>query len=76
MAERPWIIGCLTSACRQAAKLALVWFTAWSASVPLDVRTLAISVSVGFLWGLAEWVYTNGVPDEKPVVTLTLPPKL
>jgi hypothetical protein len=68
MAMRPWFVGCLTSALRQAAKLALVWFAAWTAAVPLDPRTLALSVSVGFLWGLAEWVYTNGVPDEKPVI--------
>jgi hypothetical protein len=43
--------------------------------MPLDPRTLCLSVSVGFLWGIAEWVVTNGIPDEQPVSMLTPPPK-
>lgn len=71
---KQWTLGCLNSGIKQAAKLGLSIFTAFTIGSHLDVRTLAITVSVGFAWGVGEWLYSNPIPDETTVKTISLAP--
>ncbi len=71
---RKWLIGCLNSGMKQGAKLLLTCFVAWTSDTSLSIKTLVITVSVGFVWGLAEYVQANPIPDGSPVAALPVVP--
>ena len=71
---KKWLLGCLNSAIKQSTKLALVILAAFTTGGHLDIKTLAYSVSVGFIWGVVEWASSNPLPDPSTTVLVNLPP--
>lgn len=69
-----WLIGCLNSALKQAAKLALAILTSYTVGIPLNIKTLVITVSVGLVWGIFEYVLANPIPDGSPAVMISVKP--
>lgn len=69
MTLRQWFLGCLNSAIQQSAKLGLVVLTAFTVGSHLDIKTLGISISVGFLWGIGAWFLNNPIPDDSTTIT-------
>jgi hypothetical protein len=63
---KTWIIGCLSSGLEQGSKLAMVILGAFTIGSHLDISTLAISISVGFLYGVARWVFFDPITKVTP----------
>jgi len=56
---RTWLISCISSGLEQSAKLGLVILSAFTMGQHLDVHTLLVSVSVGWLFGILQWMFFN-----------------
>jgi hypothetical protein len=59
---KTWLVGCLNSGLEQGAKLSVVILGAFTVGQHLDMATLAISASAGFLLGICRWIYFNSLP--------------